>query len=405
MSQHTHEHAHDLSAPLLQGTPIVHTLRRVGLGLVLVGVLAAVLTAFVSPERLVPNYIVGFFYVLSIAVTATFMSALLFLVRAGWSATVRRVIEFVASPLPFLLIGLLPLVLLPATFFHWIHELHAGDEVLQSKSWYLNEPFLIARLLLYAAIWGLMYRFIIGNSLRQDTAPAGDWTPTLRNFRWSAAWILLYALSFTFAAVDVLMALEPHWYSTIFGVYVFAASFTATIATAILLVVALREGGYLRKFITEEHYHDLGKLLFAFCIFWAYIAFSQYMLIWYGNLPEETIYFLKRMGQGTWQSFGIVLPVLRFILPFALLLRRDAKRNPRILMLAAAIVLIGHYVDIAWIVLPAFAPTLRWGWQEVGIFAGFLGLFLVLMTRLMERVPAVAVRDPYLQESLHTVSG
>jgi hypothetical protein len=128
------------------------------------------------------------------------------------------------------------------------------------------------------------------------------------------------------------------------------------------------------------------------------------MLIWYGNLPEETVYFLKRMGQGTWQVFGILLPVFRFVLPFLLLLRRDAKRTPAVLVTASVIVLVGHYLDLAWIVLPAFAPSLRWGWQELTLFVGFLGVFMLLLTRLMVRVPAVA-RDPYLEESLHTVSG
>ncbi len=395
----------ELEVPTLRDTPFVQRLRRAGFILLGIGLLGGALTAVVSPERLVPNYLLGFFFFLSIALTATFVSALLFLVRAGWSATVRRIIEFIASPLPYLLIGLLPFIAFPSVFFHWTHELHAGDPVLQGKSWYLNQPFLTLRLLVYAVLWFLMYRFIVGNSLRQDSAPEGDWSPTLRNLRWSALWVLLYALSFTFAAVDLLMALEPHWYSTIFGVYVFAASFTATLALVSLAVVALREQGYLRSFVTEEHYHDLGKLLFAFCVFWAYIAFSQYMLIWYGNLPEETVYFLKRMGQGRWALFGVMLPIFRFILPFALLLRRDAKRNPRVLAVAASIVLIGHYIDLAWIILPAFAPSLRWGWSEMTIFLGFTGLFVLLTIRLLRQLPAIAYRDPYLQEALHTVSG
>ncbi|MEN3027017.1 MAG: quinol:cytochrome C oxidoreductase [Chlorobiota bacterium] len=391
--------------PSLQGSRFVQTLQRIGTVLLAIGLLGTAFTAVLTPERLAPSYILGFFYVLSITVTATFLSALLFLVRAGWSATVRRSIEFIAAPLPLLLLGLLPLAIAPGLFFHWIHELHAGDPIIASKGWFLNEPFLAARLILYGVAWGFMYRSVIGNSLRQDLAPEGDYTPTLCNFRQSAVWVLVYALTFTFASVDLLMALEPHWYSTIFGVYSFAASFTATLSAVILLVVALREQGYLRDFVTDEHYHDLGKLLFAFCIFWAYIAFSQYMLIWYGNLPEETVYFLKRMGQGTWQIFGIFLPALRFVLPFVLLLRRDAKRNPRILMAAAITVLLGHYIDIAWIVLPAFAPSLRWGWQEIAVLAAWLGIALLLITRQMQRVPAVAYRDPYLQESLHTVSG
>lgn len=391
--------------PILRETPLLQSIRRTGLILLGIGLLGTALTAAISPERIVPNYTIGFVFVLSIALTATFTSALLFLVRAGWSAAVRRIIEFIASPLPYLVFGLIPFALVPGIFFHWLHELHAGDPIVESKSWYLNQTFLMLRLLLYFLVWLSMYRFVVGNSLRQDGAPEGDWRPTLRNFRGAALWVLLYALTFTFAAVDLLMALEPHWYSTVFGVYVFAGSFSATLAVVILAVVLLRERGYLRDFITVEHYHDLGKLLFAFCIFWAYIAFSQYMLIWYGNLPEETVYFLKRMGQGRWQVFGILLPVLRFILPFALLLRRDTKRKALTLVLASSTVLLGHYVDIAWIVLPAFAPSLRWGWQEVTVWCAFVGVFLLVATRLAERVPAVAHRDPYLQESLHTVSG
>jgi hypothetical protein len=397
----SHGNNFELTAPTLRGTPVVRTLRRAALLLLAIGALGAVVTALSAPHRLAANYLVGVAFLLNIAATATFFSALLFLVHAGWSASVRRLGEFVAGLLPWVLLGLLPIIVAPGSFYHWTHELHT-DALIAQKSWYLDPWFFRARLVLYALLWLGMYRFVIGNSLRQDEAE--DYAPTLRNVRGAGVWVLIYALSFTFAAVDLLMTLEAHWYSTIFGVYIFAGSFVATLGVITLLAVVLREQGYLRDFITVERYHDLGKLVFAFSVFWAYIAFSQYMLIWYGNLPEETVYFLKRMGRAEWQWIGIVLPIVRFALPFALLLRRDAKRNPAILLTASTIVVLGHYLDLAWIVLPAFGRD-GLGWQEVAIFAGFVGIGAGMLSFQLERAPTVAVRDPYLRESLETTSG
>ncbi|MFN9955712.1 MAG: hypothetical protein ACK55I_21655, partial [bacterium] len=176
----------------------------------------------------------------------------------------------------------------------------------------------------------MMHRFIIGNSIKQDSS-GSDITPTRKNWKRAAPFVLLYAITITFAAFDLLMSLEPHWFSTIWGVYSFAGHFVSALSIVAITVVVLYNNGHLREYITAEHFHDLGKLMFAFSVFWAYIAFSQYFIIWYANLPEETIYFTHRLSHG-WQYFGYVLIATHFVVPFMVLLRQDVKRKTNILV-------------------------------------------------------------------------
>jgi hypothetical protein len=222
--------------------------------------------------------------------------------------------------------------------------------------------------------------------------------------------VLIYALTITFAAFDLLMSLEPHWFSTIWGVYTFAGHFVAALAVITLMVVGLRKAGLLQGYLRDEHYHDLGKLMFAFTVFWAYIGFSQYFIIWYANLPEETVYFTSRLENTPWGIFGFLLMIFRFILPFALLLRQDVKRKIQFLVAAAIIILVAHFIDIVWIVMPAVGKVVAHGnheggypflfsWNEFTGLIFFAGVFIFLSSNLFKTRNAVAVNDPLLQES------
>jgi hypothetical protein len=215
------------------------------------------------------------------------------------------------------------------------------------------------------------------------------------------AFILLFALSYSLFSVDLIMSTEPHWFSTIFGVYCFAGLFQSTMAFVILMIVYLKGKGLLQGFVTEDHMHDLGKFLFAFSVFWAYIAFSQYMLIWYANLPEETGFIIHRT-EGAWLPVSFLLLIGKFIVPFFALMPRWAKRTPNHIAAISIWVLVMQYVDLYWLVYPVYTHDhVTFGLYEIFVFLGFLGLFLFSVTRFLSRNKIVPVKDPRIQESLH----
>ena len=374
-----------------------------------VGALGMVGAAFLDSGRFLAAYLLGYIYFAGITIVAMFFATLQFLVNAGWSAMVRRIPEIFAGFLPIVLIGLIPMIIdvwFSHKLYHWAdpHIYQPGphfDEVLASKRGYLNPTFFTIRLGIYALIWFMTYRLIIGNSFKQDES-ATDYTPTRFNMKRSAPFVLLFAMSLTFAGFDLVMSLDPHWFSTMFGVYFFAGNFVSTLSLIAIFVVTLRRQGHL-KGITDEHYHDIGKFMFAFTVFWTYITFSQYFLIWYGNLPEETLFFILR-AHGNWQFLGYGLVFGHFIVPFVTLLTQNNKRNPAVLVGVGCWILFMHFIDLSFIILPNFSPTLRIGWQEICGWLFFAGLFFFMIARQLATRSIVAVNDPYLKESLELVS-
>lgn len=396
--------------------PFFERLRKISFALIGIGAIGLGATfALNGQQRAVADYLVGFWYFAGISVTMLFFTVLQFLTRAGWSVGIRRIAENYTGMVPFMLVFLVPIVLNmmgPNSIYEWTLPAAANDALLKMKEPYLNIPFLAGRLFLYCLLWFGMAKFIVGNSIKQDTAT--DIKPTQRNWKRSAVWMIIYALTITFASFDLLMSLEPHWFSTIWGVYTFAGHFVAALAVLTLTVVGLRNAGLLKGYLRDEHYHDLGKLMFAFSVFWAYIGFSQYFIIWYTNLPEETVYFTTRMEGTAWAVFGWLLMIFRFVLPFFLLLRLDVKRKKFMLVLSAVVILIAHFIDIIWIVMPAVGKLMAHGaeesahghgypflfsWQEFTGLLFFAGVFIFLATNLFKKYNAVPVNDPLLNES------
>ncbi len=396
----------------LGSTPLIEKVNKLGLGLAVVGALGLGATFAVhGQERFFADYLLGFWYFAGISVTMMFFSALQFLARAGWSSAIRRIAENFTGMVPFLAVLLVPIIinlLGHHSIYEWSHPEAANDEILQKKAAYLNTTAFMIRMAVYVLFWFGMYRFIVGNSVKQD-ASGSDITPTRKNWKRSAPWVLVYALSITFASFDLLMSLEPHWFSTIWGVYTFAGHFVASIAVITIMTVALYNAGHLREYITPEHFHDLGKLMFAFSVFWTYIAFSQYFIIWYANLPEETIYFANRGAHG-WEYIGIALVLLHFVVPFMVLLRQDVKRKTKVLVAAAVIILLSHFVDLAFIIMPAVGHHIMkvehmvLGWSELTGWLFFAGLFLVFAARDYKKRNAVAINDPLIHEAVDYTS-
>lgn len=289
------------------------------------------------------------------------------------------------------------------------HDDHHGHDahhaLLMKKVPYLNKPFFIGRSVVYFAIWSILAFILFQRSLKQDKEPC---VIKDKVGRICALGMVLFALSVTYAAYDWLMSLEAAWFSTIFGVCYFAACFLSMIAFTSLIVVYLRKHGILGDIITIEHYHDLGKWMFAFTIFWTYVSFSQYFLIWYGNLPEETFWYHLRW-EGGWKTWSVLLVLGHFVIPFLFLLSREPKRNPKCLAIAAGWILLFHWVEMYWQVSPAMragadrlgaAATSPLSWQDPAAFAAIGGFFVFLFWRRLAAHPLIPVGDSKLKESI-----
>jgi hypothetical protein len=345
------------------------------------------------------GWLINTFFVLSLVLGALIFVIIQHLTRAGWSVVVRRVAEGVAMVAPLTALLALPLLLGLDSLYEWTHpEAVAHSPLLQAKSGYLDTTFFVVRFLAYFAIWIGLASFFFRRSTAQDST--GDVAHTHAMQRWAAPGVVLFGVSITFAGFDLLMSLHPEWYSTIFGVYVFAGSFVAFFAFAIVTIRLLQASGRVRIAITPEHFHDLGKLMFGFTVFWAYIGFSQFMLIWYANIPEETIFFRVR-SEGGWGWVSLLLLFGHFFLPFVALISRHPKRRPTVLALAAGWMLLMHWLDIFWLVKPALSPEgFAFSLLDVSLGVGMVGLFVAALAFVLRRHPLIPVKDPRLAESL-----
>ncbi|MBN1855264.1 MAG: quinol:cytochrome C oxidoreductase [Pirellulales bacterium] len=350
------------------------------------------------------SYLVNYTFFLSIALGALFFVALQHLVRAGWSVTVRRSAEILATGVVYLAVLFLPILAImllgwTSPYFKWLDPQTIADSHLaREKLVYLNLPFFTVRAVFYFLVWGLLARFFFKQSTSQDTS--GDPMLTRHMEKAAPVAMILFGLTITFASFDWLMSLEPAWFSTIFGVYFFAGAVVGALAALILLALALQAGGVVRRAITVEHYHDLGKLLLGFVVFWGYIAFSQYMLVWYANIPEETVWYLARQtGPWTWVSVGLLFGHL--LIPFLGLLPRVVKRRKMLLGVWATWMLVAHWVDIYWLVMPTFAPRhLPFGLLDICCLAAVGCMFFAGVIRTARRCALIPLKDPRLGESL-----
>ena len=316
--------------------------------------------------------------------------------NAGWSVNVRRIFEAVASYLPWSIVLLIPVVYFGYFLYEWYHPEHIeADLILKNKSAYLNVPFFIIRLAVFFVGWFFFYKKLVQFSLRQDQDGKAVWTD--KSVRYSVWFLLFFVPSFSLLSVDLLMSLDAHWFSTIFGVYTFAGSFQSGLAVMILLTIYFMPRS--KGKINENHLHDLGKFLMGMTLFWAYIAFSQYMLIWYANLPEETTFYVPR-SKGSWAFVSIALIVFKFVVPFICLLPRWVKRNVKTMTALSVLILMMQYVDIYWLVYPAVSPEqVYWSWKDGAFFLGFLGFFIWIVFRFFAQNSFMPSQDPREHES------
>lgn len=369
----------------------------------LVGVAGLILSGvgyFLNAKQFFFSYLTAFTFWITVGLGGLFFTMLHHLTSATWSVVLRRFVEAVMVSLPIMIILFLPVILGMHDLYHWTHEdAVAQDAVLQKKAPYLNVPFFLIRTLIYFGVWFLLARVLYGASLQEDKTPSADLTMKMK--RVSAPGMVAFAFTLTFAAFDWMMSLDAHWYSTIFGVYVFSGSVLAILAFVTLVAYYLRRNKVLEDVITIEHFHDLGKLLFAFTVFWAYIAFSQFMLIWYGNIPEETVWF-KHRWVGSWKAVSMIILFGHFVIPFIVLITRAAKRNLRILSFISVWFLVMHWIDLYWIIQPNLHHEgAHFSWMDLTTMAGVGGIFFWLFWTRFASQPLIPVNDPKLEASIH----
>jgi hypothetical protein len=385
--------------------------KRLTLSLVGLGVLAivyAVLT-HVPGQRIWANLLVNSYFFVGIGLMGTLWMAIQYAAEAGWSSGFKRVPEAISQ---FLFVGgpILLLTLIAGSHsLHWHHIYHwmdpqimdpasdHYDSIIAGKAAYLNEPFFFLRALAYIGVWIAFTMYFRKASLKEDLE--GGVAIHKKNYGFAAAFLVFYGVTSSTASWDWMMSIDTHWFSTLFGWYNFATFFVTGITFFALIVISLKRNGYLPD-VNEEHLQDLGKFMFGASVFWGYLWFSQFMLIWYANIPEEVTYFQDR-----WKNYQFVwgaLPVLNLFLPMLLLMDKAAKRNFNIMTITGVIIVVGHWLDVFQMVMPGSVKA-DWGIGvlEIGMFLGFLGLFLFVVHSSLAKAPLVAKNHPYLDEAKH----
>lgn len=394
-------HAPTASPALLaqQDGAVLGRVTWIGAALGVGGLVASLALGAAQMRHFYFSWLVAFLYFLSIALGSLFFTLVLFVCRAGWGVALRRVVENVMATLPVFAVLFVPIWLGRHELFVWTDAAEvAKSPILQGKRPYLNDTFFLIRALLYFVSWSALAGYFSRQSQKQDGS--GDERITRRLQAVAAPGIIVFSLTLSFAAVDWLMSLDPEWYSTMIGVYYFTGGLLASFAFLILAITAIQARGPLRGVVTIEHVHDLGKLLFGFTVFWAYIAFSQYFLIWYANIPEETAYYIHR-AHGSWATIGKVLIVGHFVVPFFFLMPRAIKRSVPLLAGAALWLLVMHFMDIYWCVMPVFSEHgAHFGALDVTTMLAVGGVFLAAFGWTSSRRALVPVGDPRLAESL-----
>jgi len=383
-----------------QKKPLPAKVGKIGFALLGLGALLLIAAFAVDTKRAFFDYLWMYMFLVSIGVGSLALVALEYLVGATWSTPFRRISEFLSSVIPVLVVLVIPLLFGMHDLFHWTHkETLATDPILQSKAPYLNTTFFIIRVALIFVIWLSFYFLFIRNSEKQDAT--GDPLLTKQSVKLSAIFAILFIITITLTAIDWMMSLEYHWYSTMFGVYYFAGTLLASFAAATFCSVMLNENGYLDKRISNKHYYSFGTLIFAFNIFWAYIAFSQYMLIWYADIPEETFWVLMRM-KGSWSYFSIGLIFFHFVLPFLIMLPRSSKVNPKLLIVMSIWTLASHAYDLYWLIMPTyFSEGVVFGWSELGAIMFAVGLIITVFKFRADKLNMMPVGDPKLEQGLN----
>lgn len=391
---------------------ISNNAKLVTVALMVIGALFTIIGLFTLGEhgtqRVLANGLIDSFFFFAIGLGALFFLALQYATETGWYASVKRVIEAVAGFLPYGA-GLLILVLLVITFNHGAHiyiwmdsaytdpTSHHYDAIIAGKSGYLNNFFFWGRTILYLGVYLIFWMGFKKRSQEEDRV--GGTEIHFKNYKKAALFLVFFAVFSSTSSWDWLMSIDVHWFSTLYGWYVFAGMWCSTMIVLVMLTLYLKKLGYLPK-VNESHIHDLGKWTFATSFLWSYLWFSQFMLIWYANIPEETTYFITRIKD--FQVLYFAMFLINFAFPMLILMSRDAKRHAGILTFVGLIILIGHWLDV-YIMVSAgsMGSQATIGFLEIGMAVLLLGFFIWVILRNLSKAPLTPVNHPFLDESIH----
>ena len=380
----------ELSAPAA-----VARLRVLALGAGVIGAVLLVIGFFVGPEYFFRSYLVGWVFWTGVALGSLALLMVQVMTRGAWGVAGRRVMEAASRTLPWMFLLFIPLLL----GFHQLYPVgHLEHPLPDGKAAYLSLPGVAGRLVVYFAVWLFLTFSLNRLSAQQDREANPDLIARMK--RSAGPGIVLWGLCVTFASIDWLMALEPHWYSTMYGVWLIGSMGLSAISFLILMSVWLWRREPMSHVLRPSHFHDWGKLMLAFTMLWAYFSFSQFLIMWAGNLPEEIVWYKDRIAGG-WAYVALIIVIFHFALPFLLLLSRDLKRNPRQLVLVAGLMLVMRVVDLFWQVEPGFEgrqPALYWMYAAAPLALG--GIWLWLFLGELKKRPLLPVNDPYLPEAL-----
>ncbi len=363
-----------------------------------VGLILCAVGAVFRPALFLQSYLFAYLFTLGLALGSMAILMLQYLTGGDWGVVTRRVLEAAMRTLPWLAIGFLPIALGVRALYVWARPAQAAAEGLDYRTEYLNVPFFIARAVVYFAVWLAMARLLDKWSREQDRN--GGFLSLRRLRRLSGPGLVVYAVTITFAAYDWLMSLNPEWFSTIFGLLVISGQALSAIALVILVATLLARREPMARVLQPRHFHDLGKLLLAFVMVWAYLSFSQLLIVWAGDLPQEIAFYTPRM-QSSWRWIGALLILFHFALPFALLLSRDLKRRAGLLASLAGLVIAMRVIELFWLVAPEFRRQgLTVDWFDPVTVVGLCGVWLALFIRELKARPLLPLGDPHLADAL-----
>jgi len=366
--------------------------------LIAIGVISFALGFVFDAERTWANYLLNNYYFVSLAIGAAFFGAIQYITQSGWSAGFKRIPEAMVAYLPFAAVFFIIMYFGMHSIFEWTHqEVVQNDHLLQFKSPYLNIPFFFARVVAFFAAWIIMSKLLRRISLKEDELGGMEYFE--KSELYSKIFIFIIAFTFSLFSVDMLMSLEPHWYSTLFAGKSFIAALLHASSIIALVVIVLSRMGKL-QILNRSHLHDFTRYIFMTSIVWGYFNFAEYMLIWYGNIPEETVWFAHR-SHGVYQVLFFVNIVLNWAVPFFILMPRKSSRSKLIMFPVIILLMIGQYTELYYIIWPATVVEEKFGLLEIGTFLGYLGLFSWVVATTLAKASLVPKNHPYLEESIN----
>ena len=361
------------------------------------GLTMLVIGLFRTPDRAWANYLLNNYYFLSLSLGAAFFLTIQYITQSGWASGFNRISESMMAYIPFAAIFFLLLFFGMHNLYHWSHEgAIEGDVLLQHKSPYLNTPFFYIRTIIYFGLWISLTMALRNFSLKEDVAGGLEYFK--KSHKYSKILLFVFAITLLFSSIDWIMSLSPHWYSTVFAFKSIVSAFLHGVSIMVLVVLLLHRKGYF-SFMNKFHLHDFSRYIFMLAILWGYLWFVQFMIIWYANIPEETVYYYSRWQEG-WKILFFSEIILNWGLPFMILLPVAASRSKIAIWIVIILLIVGQYVEQYLQIMPQVTGKLQFGLLEIGSFLGYAGLFALIVSISLGKARIIPINHPYLGESL-----